>query len=137
MAEPVSNPAQRARVLLKQLEDTFSVFKNAQPLAIGIDKQVIERLPDINRKELRVALSIHTHSVRYLKALEKATQRVDLDGNPAGEVAESHRTHASEILKERFKKVAEKRKEQEKIAREERRRDDKLRQLAEKFSPRH
>jgi ProP effector len=137
MAEQVSTPVQGARVLLKQLEETFSVIKNGQPLAVGIDKQVIDRLPNINRKELRVALSMHTHSVRYLKAMEKATQRFDLDGNPAGEVPENHRTHASEMLKERFKKAAEKRKEQEQIAREQRRREDKLRQLAEKFSPRH
>lgn len=136
MNESVSNPLPAARALLKQLEQQFAVFKDGQPLAIGIDKQLIARLPQVNRKELRVALSLHIHSTRYLKAMEKAQQRFDLDGNAVGVVPESHRKHASDLLKERFKKATEKRKEQEQNAREERRRDEKMQQLVEKFAPR-
>ncbi|GAB3550277.1 hypothetical protein GCM10027343_33190 [Noviherbaspirillum agri] len=135
---PVDNtPLQSARALLKQLEQTFDVFRTAAPLAVGIDKAVIARMPDVNRKALRIALGLHTNSVRYLKAMEKAQTRVDLDGNPAGEVSETHRTHASEVLRERFKKAAEKRKEQALAEKHERQRAEKLRQLTEKFSSRH
>ena len=70
-------------------------------------------------------------------------QRVDLDGNPAGEVPEAHRTHAEETLRERFRKEAEQRKAQRKVEREAeeaeraaQRRADKLNQLAAKFSRR-
>lgn len=136
MNEPISNALPAARTLLKQLEQQFTVFKAVQPLAIGIDKQLIARLPQVNRKELRVALSLHIHSIRYLKAMEKAQQRFDLDGNPVDTVPESHRKHASDLLKERIKKTLEKRKEQEQTVREERRRDEKMRQLVEKFAPR-
>ena len=71
---------------MKQLQEQFPVFRDCLPLAIGIDKQLLARLPDLSRKELRIALGIHTHSLRYLKTTEKATARVDLDGNPAGEI---------------------------------------------------
>ncbi len=109
------------------------------PLAIGIDKEIIARMPTIDRKALRVALSIHTHTTRYLTALDKAKTRFDLDGNPAGEVLEAHRVLAVDTVKARKKKIAEQRKEQEQAALEEQekiKRDEKLRLLAEKFSVR-
>ncbi|MFJ2987329.1 ProQ/FINO family protein [Collimonas sp. NPDC087041] len=135
------NPVQTARVLLKELQEKFAVFRDYLPLAIGIDKQLIARLPELNRKTLRIALGMHTNSLRYLKGMEKATVRFDLDGNHADEVTEVHRTHASETLRERFKKNAEQRKAQrvaeaaqlaaEKAARQH---AEKLSQLTAKFS---
>ena len=135
------NPVQTARVLLKELQEKFAVFRDYLPLAIGIDKQLIARLPELNRKTLRIALGMHTNSLRYLKGMEKATVRFDLDGNSADEVTEVHRTHASETLRERFKKNAEQRKAQrvaeaaqlaaEKAARQH---AEKLSQLTAKFS---
>ena len=88
---PVPSPAQAARVLLKQLQADFEVFRQAKPLAIGIDKQLIARLPDVNRKVLRIALGMHTNSLRYLKAMEKATGRFNLEGQVDGEVTETQR----------------------------------------------
>lgn len=137
MSSPDTTPLHAARTLLKQLEQTFEVFRTGVPLAIGIDKAVIARMPEVNRKVLRIALGLHTNSVRYLKAIEKAQSRFDLDGAPAGEVPETHRAHASEVLRERFKKAAQNRKEQAEAEKQERQRVEKLRQLTEKFSPRH
>lgn len=135
------NPVQIARVQLKELQDKFAVFRDYMPLAIGIDKQLIKRIPELNRKTLRIALGMHTNSLRYLKGMEKATVRFDLDGNSADEVTEIHRTHAAETLRERFKKNAEQRKAQrvaeaaqlaaEKAARQH---AEKLSQLTAKFS---
>lgn len=105
-------------------------------MAIGIDKQLIARRPDIDKKILRIALGMHTNSLRYLKTMETATQRMDLDGNAGDAVADTHRTHAKEILRERFKKNAERRKaerEAEALAIIERERNEKLSQLVEKF----
>lgn len=136
MTSADTNPLHAARSLLKQLEQTFDVFRNAVPLAVGIDKAVIARMPEVNKKALRIALSLHTKSLRYLKAMEKAQARFDLDGNPAGDVPEEHRKHASELLRERFKKAAEKRREQALAEKQERQRAEKLRQLTEKFSTR-
>lgn len=136
---PGPNPAQTARSLLKELQEKFAVFRDYQPLAIGIDKQIIARLPGTERKVLRIALGIHTNSLRYLKSMEKATVRFDLDGNTADEITDAHRAHASGILRERFKKAAEQRKAQREAEQAEeaaRLRAEKLHKLAEKFSRR-
>ncbi|PFH09884.1 ProP effector [Collimonas sp. PA-H2] len=110
VAAATPNPVQTARVLLKELQEKYAIFRDYLPLAIGIDKQLIALSPEINRKTLRIALGMHTNSLRYLKGMEKATHRFDLEGNSTDEVTEVHRTHATETLRERFKKNAEQRK---------------------------
>lgn len=132
-----ASPAQSPRALLKSLQDQYPVFRDSLPLAIGIDKALLERTPGLEKKVLRIALSLHTHSMRYLRAMEKATQRFDLDGNGVGEVTEEHRKHAAETIRERLKKQAEERRAQAKAAKDaeaERQRNEKLLLLAEKFS---
>lgn len=141
---PADTPGQEARRLLKSLQGTHAVFKEIKPLAIGIDKQLLALDANINRKALRLALGMHTNSFRYLKSMEKATQRFNLDGSPAGEVPEGHRKHASEILRERSKKEAERRQAEaatrkaeaeEKAAQEaEKLRTEKLNRLVQKFA---
>jgi ProP effector len=131
--------ADSPRALLKQLQQLFPAFRDCLPLAIGIDKQVLARLPDLNRKVMRAALGIHTGSMRYLRAMEKATVRFDLDGNPGAEVTDVHRQHAKELLQQRFKKEAERKKAERAAAIEEeanRKRQEKLEQLASKFTRR-
>jgi ProP effector len=130
-------PPPSARALLKQLQQQFPAFRDCLPLAIGIDKQLLARVPGLDRKAMRAALGIHTGSMRYLRAMEKATQRFDLDGVAGAEVTDTHRLHAKEQLQLRFKKEAE-RKKAEKAAEAEaeaaRLRQEKLQQLASKFS---
>jgi ProP effector len=130
-------PTPSARALLKQLQQQFPAFRNCLPLAIGIDKQLLARLPGLDRKAMRAALGIHTGSLRYLRAMEKATVRYDLDGQPGAEVTDTHRKHAKEVLQQRFKKEADRKKaERESAAAEEaaRLRQEKLQALASKFS---
>lgn len=122
-----------SRTLLKELQVRFDVFRNFSPLAIGIDKQVLAQMPDVNKKALRLAMRSHTISTRYLKEMSKATQRLNLDGTPAGDVTDENRQHASDLLRERFKKQGEQRKAAELAARAEQRKQEKLTQLAEKF----
>ncbi len=93
---------------------------------------------------MRAALGIHTGSLRYLRAMEKATVRYDLDGTAGAEVTETHRAHAKETLAQRFKKEAERKKAErdaEKVEREaaqaaeaDKLRQEKLLQLASKFA---
>ena len=130
---PADNPGQKARVLLKALQTDFSVFRDYAPLTIGIDKMLLARLPDLERKILRIALGMHTNSLRYLKTMEKATHRLDLDGVAGDEVTAEHRAHAAEIVRERFKKDAERRKAQREAEALEKQRIEKLGQLLEKF----
>ena len=129
--------ADSPRALLKQLQQQFAAFRNCLPLEIGIDKQLLARMPGLNRKLMRAALGIHTGSMRYLRAMEKATVRYDLDGKAGAEVTDTHRQHAKELLQQRFKKEAERKKAERDAAVEaeaERKRQEKLQQLATKFS---
>lgn len=138
-AKPAGTEGGSPRALLKQLQQQFPAFRDCLPLAIGIDKQVLARMPNLNRKIMRAALGIHTGSMRYLRTMEKATVRYDLDGTPGAEVTDTHRQHAKELLQERFKKEAERKKAERAAAAEEeanRKRQEKLQQLASKFSRR-
>lgn len=126
-----------ARALLKQFQQQFPSFRDCLPLAIGIDKQILARLPEVDRKLMRTALGIHTGSLRYLRVMEKAKVRHDLDGQPGAEVTQTHRDHATQVLRERAKKEAERKKaEREAAAAEEanRLRQEKLNLLTAKFS---
>lgn len=142
LAETTSaTPGQLARRLLKDLQAQFTVFRDCKPLAIGVDKELLARTPGLDRKVLRIALGIHTRSARYLKGIEKATARFDLDGKPSEDVTEAHRSHAAELLKERFRKEADQRKAQREAEKAEqaaqeavRRHAEKLEQLAARFS---
>lgn len=145
MTTAESTPAKPtdARVLLKDLQARFDVFRNHSPLAIGIDKQVFAQMPEVEKKALRLAMRSHTISTRYLKEMEKGTVRLNLDGTPAGEVTDENRQHAAELLRERFKKQVEQRKAAEAAtkaaeaaAKAEQLRAVKLSQLAEKFARR-
>jgi len=130
-------PAPSARSLLKQLQQQFPAFRDCLPLAIGIDKQLLAAQPEIDRKLMRAALGIHTGSQRYLRAMEKATVRYNLDGSAGAEVTDVHRKHAKDTLQERFRKEAERKKAERDAAAEEeanRRRQEKLEQLTAKFS---
>jgi ProP effector len=137
-AAPAEAPsADSPRALLKQLQQQFEAFRNCLPLEIGIDKQLLARMPSLNRKLMRAALGIHTGSMRYLRAMEKATVRYDLDGKAGAEVTDTHRQHAKELLQQRFKKEAERKKAERDAAVQaeaERKRQEKLQQLASKFS---
>lgn len=133
-ATPVANDKPvDLRSLLKDLQSRFDVFRNYSPLAIGIDKQLFAALPEVSKKSVRLAMRSHTMATRYLREMEKATHRLNLDGSQAGEVTDENRQHAAELLKERFKKQAEQRKAQEAAAKAEAVKQKKLLELAEKF----
>ena len=136
-ATPAPASAQTARSLLKQFQQQFPAFRDCLPLAIGIDKQILARMPELDRKPIRTARAIHTGSLRYLRAMEKATLRYDLDGAAGAEVSDTHRSHAKETLQQRFKKEAERKKAERDAAQAEeanKLRQEKLLQLASKFS---
>lgn len=136
-ATPAPAQGQSARSLLKQLQQEYPAFRDCLPLSIGIDKQLQERMPGLDKKTMRAALGIHTGSMRYLRAMEKAKVRHDLDGTAGAEVPEAHRLHAKEQLQQRFKKEADRKKAERDAAVEEennRKRQEKLQALASKFS---
>lgn len=122
----------RSNAVLDRLYSEFPVFRDHRPLAIGIHKALMLRLPELDKGQVRAALHRHTGSTRYLKAIVENAPRYDLDNNPDGAVTAEQHAQAASTLRERFSKVAERRKAEE----EEKKRQAKLLGLAEKFNRR-
>jgi len=129
-----SKPRDPHHAVLISLRSTFPVFQECRPLAIGIHKAVLERIPGINPQQLRLAMRMHTASARYLKALTNGETRFDLDGNTAGAVTPEQKEQALDTLRERFRKGAEQHKAQLLAQQQEQQRQEKLIRLAEKFN---
>lgn len=132
-----SEAVQAARLLLRELQGQYPVFRDSLPLAIGIDRQVLSVRPDTERKPLRMALRYHTTSLRYLKGFDQAATRFNLDGSTAEEITSEHRAHAAQMAHERQQREAERRRSHKAAAAAEaaeRQRAEKLAQLAAKFA---
>jgi len=107
---PDSAEIQTSKDMLKALRQEFAVFGDFKPLAIGIDKQLMALRPDFSKKLLRPAMGLHTRSIPYLKSLQSAEVRFNLDGSPADPVSPAQRELASQTLREHFKARADKHK---------------------------
>lgn len=131
MSDSAPKPG-RSNALLDRLYSEFPVFRDHRPLAIGIHKALILRLPDLDKGQVRNALHLHTGSTRYLKSIVENAPRFDLDNTPDGVVTAEQHKQAATTLRERFRKAAERRKADE----DEKKRQAKLLSLAEKFNSR-
>ena len=65
-----------------------------RPLKVGIFSEITARCPDIARSDLTTVLNIYTRRMLYLQSLVAGAARVDLDGNPCGEVSVTDQEHA-------------------------------------------
>jgi sRNA-binding protein len=87
-----------------QLKQRFpALFAGAvKPLKLRIQVDIQERAPGVFSKQaLSSFFRRHTGSTSYLIAVSKATHRVDLDGQPSGEVSAEHRQIALDELARR------------------------------------
>jgi hypothetical protein len=81
-----------------------------KPIKLRIQADIQQRAPGLfTRKALSIVLHRHTTSTPYLKALVAAPTRFDLDGAPAGEIADEHRQAAREEVERRRAIVAARR----------------------------
>jgi ProP effector len=100
-AVPVQvNPAEVAQ----QLKTLFPALFSGQvkPLKLRIQVDIQERAPgQFTKQALSVFFRRHTGSTSYLMAVAKAPHRFDLDGQPAGEIADEHRKVAQDELTRR------------------------------------
>lgn len=115
---PAENPtpeiAAEAAELLPQLSPAACAARLAElfpalfatnpplPLKLRIQADIQQRAPGIfTKKSLSVFLHRHTTNTAYLRAVANAPQRFDLDGQPAGEIADEHRQAAVAELERR------------------------------------
>lgn len=108
---------QQSSALLDLLVETYpTVFlpftaRQVKPLKIGIHKDLETTIKawGFSTPVLKIALSRYTRARRYQVALLKETQRLDLEGQEAGEVSDENR----EIAQNRINELNEKRKQQQ------------------------
>ncbi|GKV88445.1 RNA chaperone ProQ [Pectobacterium carotovorum] len=99
----------------------FTTEGETRPLKIGIFQDLVERVPEsdnVSKTQLRSALRLYTSSWRYLYGVKLGAQRVDLDGNPCGELEQQHVDHARKQLEEAKARVQAQRAEQQAKKRE-------------------
>jgi ProP effector len=97
---PSMSPAQCG----ERLKALFpALFAGAvKPLKLRIQVDIQERAPGVFSKQVLSAFfRRHTGSTSYLIAVSKAPHRVDLDGQPAGDVSSEHKQTALEELARR------------------------------------
>ena len=89
--------------LAERFPQCFSAEGEARPLKVGIFQDLVARVEgemNLSKTQLRSALRLYTSSWRYLYGVKPGAVRVDLDGNPCGELEEQHVAHARQQLEE-------------------------------------
>ena len=107
--------------LAERFPHCFSAEGEARPLKVGIFQDLVERVDgemNLSKTQLRSALRLYTSSWRYLYGIKAGAVRVDLDGNPCGELDEQHVAHARQQLEEAKARVQAQRAEQQAKKRE-------------------
>lgn len=107
-SEKLKNSKEVIAYLAERFPQCFVAAGEAKPLKIGIFQDLAERLaedPKVSKTLLRTALRQYTSSWRYLHGLKAGMSRIDLDGNPCGELTQEHIDHAKGALKESKEKV--------------------------------
>jgi ProP effector len=114
VSEPGLSPAE-CGARLSELFPALFVAPGApgpfKPIKLRIHADILERAPGVfSKRVLGIFFSRYTTSNGYLKALvADGAQRFDLDGQPAGTIADEHRAAAVEELARRHAVAAERR----------------------------
>ncbi len=112
------SPAQSSARLAALFPALFAQHQ-PQPLKLRIQADVQARAPGVfTRKSLSAFLHRYTTGTPYLQALTRAPQRLDLDGQPAGEIADEHREAATNEVARRRALVDERRAAEQNARRE-------------------
>ena len=107
--------------LAERFPQCFSAEGEARPLKVGIFQDLVERVGgemNLSKTQLRAALRLYTSSWRYLYGVKPGAVRVDLAGNPCGELEEQHVAHARQQLEEAKARVQAQREAQQAKKRE-------------------
>lgn len=94
--EPRAKKFPRTHPLLDQLAAWYPHLFGAEfrPLKRGIFHDLVAAHADMDQAGLKLALSIHTRSTRYLTAVANGQQRHDLQGQAVEAMAPEHVHHA-------------------------------------------
>ena len=76
------------------LYSKYDVFKRFKPLAIGIEKDLVEALLQFDAVLIHRVLSNHCRRPKYLKAVARGGKRFNLHNRFQGEVSEQEQQYA-------------------------------------------
>ncbi|WFU49162.1 ProQ/FinO family protein [Sinorhizobium terangae] len=104
---PGEQQPKTASVLFRHLSEKWPEAFNTRapkPLKIGIREDIRALDHELSDHDLKRALRAYTKLERYLKSLRAGAARVDLDGNPTGNVSEADAATAQALLRVRSAK---------------------------------
>ena len=96
---PTTPPSElRMEALDKQLCATFSIWRDHQPLALGIEKSLFRFIAvqhlSASKRVVQKLLKRHTSTQSYRENIQQQALRYELDGSPAGVISQLDKDHA-------------------------------------------
>lgn len=103
LAESKKQKQREAKALLEGFWGTAFKYSQPKPLKIGILEDMVEdsksrHLP-FDLDIIKAALQLYVHRYLYQKSVRKGTERIGLDGLPAGEVSDEQKAYARQQTK--------------------------------------
>lgn len=93
--------------LTKEL-DKFDVWRNKQPLKVGVLADLLERFyPVFSKKIIRLVMTRQTISIPYLQNVATGDNRFNLDGEVAGEIQEKEKVYSNRKLSKKLQEETE------------------------------
>ncbi|WP_037586316.1 ProQ/FINO family protein [Stenoxybacter acetivorans] len=77
----------QTEMIAEHIYNKYEVFKRFKPLAVGIDKDLAEALPQYDVSLIARVLANHCRRPRYIKSLALGGKRFDLNNRFKGEVS--------------------------------------------------
>ena len=96
---PTTSPSElRIDALDKQLSAAFSIWRDYQPLALGIEKSLFRFIAaqhlSASKRVVQKLLKRHTAAQAYRENIQQQAMRYELDGSPAGEISQLDKAYA-------------------------------------------
>ena len=84
----------QTKMIADHIYGKYDVFKRFKPLALGIEQELQQALPQFDPALIVRALSNHCRRPKYLLAVAKGGKRFHLANRPQGEITPEEQQHA-------------------------------------------
>ena len=100
--KPLVSPSDIRMDHLNAALNAFTVWREHQPLALGIEKQIFQLIAQQNlsasKRVVQKLLYQHTHQRHYLLKVGQGGARFNLDGSADGVILSAEREHVGRLL---------------------------------------
>ncbi|ULJ61259.1 ProQ/FINO family protein [Wielerella bovis] len=84
----------QTEMIAEYIYGKYEVFSRCKPLAVGIEKDLVEALPQFDAALINRVLSNHCRRPKYIKAIARGGKRFNLNNRFQGEVSAEEQAHA-------------------------------------------